>query len=54
MNGEIPVERVVPKLAKLNFCKKAGQVNLPQSAIGRYYRMLEERGNTRDTAAMVF
>lgn len=38
VNGEIPVERVVPKLAKLNFCKK-GQTS--ELATKRYLEILQ-------------
>lgn len=37
VNGEIPVERVVPKLAKLNFCKKGKTSEL---ATKRYQEIL--------------
>lgn len=38
VNGEIPVERVVPKLAKLNFCRKG---NTSQLATKRYQEIIK-------------
>jgi len=41
VNGEVIVERVVPKLAKLNFCKKGAPSEL---ATKRYHEILERLG----------
>ena len=38
VNGEIPVERVVPKLANLNFCRKG---NTSQLATKRYQEIIK-------------
>lgn len=35
-DGQIVVERVVPKLAKLSFCKKVHPVNLQQYGIVKF------------------
>jgi len=41
VNGEVIVERVVPKLAKLNFCKKGASSEL---ATKRYHEILQRLG----------